>query len=71
MARTTITDVRERVERLNDKVEQHELEFSCWGVGESKYQLIDKKTGKTFGPVCVGASEFIVFLKGFKAGRRL
>jgi hypothetical protein len=72
MGRTTVTDVREVVDSLNSGwTEPEELTFSCWGVGTNKYQLMDAETGKTYGPVCNGASEFMALLRGFEAGRRL
>lgn len=68
MARNTITDVRAKVETINQLYDD-DLTFNCWGVGTNKYQLINEE-GKTFGPVCAGASEFLTFLKGFNAGLR-
>jgi len=72
MARNTIADVREKVEYLNNRSENPEtLSFNCWGTGQNKYQLTNDETGKTYGPVCVGASEFLKVLRGFDAGRRV
>lgn len=72
MARNTIADVRERVERLNKGwTEPAELSFNCWGVGDNKYQLMDMDTGETYGPIAIGASEFLNVIQAFEAGRRL
>jgi hypothetical protein len=72
MGRNTITDVRERVERLNSGwTEPAELSFNAWGVGQNKYQLIDQETGETFGPVCIGATEFLKVIQAFEDGRRI
>lgn len=72
MARTTIADVRQRVERLNRGwTEPAELSFNAWGVGRNKYQLIDKETGETYGPIAIGASEFMKVISAFESGRRV
>lgn len=70
MARNTIVDVREIVEHLNADVAVT-LSFNAWGTGQNKYQLINDETGETYGPVCVGASEFIKLLRGFEARGRV
>lgn len=74
MARNTIVDVRKKVNQLNGMscwTDSVELSFNAWGAGQNKYQLIDKDTGRTYGPVCIGASEFLKALKAFEDGRRL
>lgn len=72
MARNTITDVREKVEYLNKGwTEPGDLSFNAWGSGQNKYQLINEESGETYGPVCVGASQFLKVLRGFDAGRRV
>lgn len=72
MARNTIADVRERVERLNAAWDEpEELSFNAWGTGQNKYQLMDRATGETYGPIALGASEFLKVISAFEAGRRV
>jgi hypothetical protein len=70
MARNTIADVREIVESIDNDI-QINLTFNCWGVGENKYELMNEETGETYGPVCVGTTEFIKLLRGFEARGRV
>lgn len=70
MARNTIVDVREKVAKLNESVAV-ELSFDCWGTGQNRYHLTNAETGETYGPICIGASEFLTFLQGFAARGRV
>ncbi len=70
MARNTIADVREIVNHLDGDVPVS-LSFNAWGTGQNRYQLINDETGETYGPVCVGATEFIKLLRGFEARGRI
>lgn len=70
MARNTITDVRERVSLINEGTDV-ELSFNAWGTGRNKYQLVNDETGETYGPICIGASEFLKVLSAFNAGRKV
>lgn len=73
MARNTIKTVRQRVEHLKAPAPNDDVEFgfTCHGVGENQYRLVNEETGDTFGPVCYGATEFLKFLDGFEAGLML
>lgn len=72
MGRNTITDVRAQIEQMNQGwTDPEELSFECWGTEQNRYQLTNAETGETYGRVCIGATEFLKLLSGFKAGRKL
>lgn len=69
MARNTIEDVREKIERIND-LDDSDLSFECWGVGTNNYRLVRRNTGETIGRTHEGATNFLTFLNGYKARLR-
>lgn len=67
MARTTITDVREELERLNKSAER-ELALNSWGQGKYQIVEIDSPGEANVSPVMIGASAAMTFLRGYAAG---
>lgn len=64
MSRTTVTDVRELIEEINEK-SHTELDFSN---NHSGYRLMEAESARWIGPRHDGGGEMYNFLMGFQHG---
>lgn len=66
MPQTTKTDVREKVEYLEERLnEDFEISHTARG-----YYLVEAETFNRIGPICQTANQFMIFLRGMDYGEK-